>query len=234
MADVAVICPVLGRPQNAAPLADSLFATAPDAWLLFLCSPDDDEQHQACDAVSRDHDQARWAVMEWEPGPGDFARKINLGYLNTAQCGLVLLGADDLRFHPGWLEAVEAVAAEYDCGVIGTNDRANPAVKQGIHSTHPVVRRCYIDEHGGYVGGQGRVYFEGYSHQWTDTELVETAKARGCYAHAHDAIVEHLHPMYRRDIAMDDTYRLGQAGQREDRALYQARRHLWERERVTA
>lgn len=222
MIDVAVIVPVLGRPHNARPLVESLNASTHRARIIFVVSPNDPAQQAACDETWAD-----MLVVPWEPGPADYARKINLAYPLCDE-PLVLLGADDLRFHPGWLEAVEVVADGWDCGVIGTNDRANPLVIAGTHSTHPVVRRCYIDEHGGSVGEPGTVYHDGYDHQWVDNELVATAQARGCYAHAHGAVVEHLHPLYNRQVETDATYAKGQAQGHADRALYESRRHLWE------
>ena len=158
--------------------------------------------------------------------------KINYGF-HLAQTELVLCAADDLRFRPGWLEAVEAVVAEFDVGVVGTNDTANPSVLAGAHSTHPVVRRCYIDTYGGVVGYPGMVYWPGYSHNYVDNELCATAIQRGCYHHCHTAVVEHLHPLWR-SAADDETYRRGGATANMDARLFESRRRIWEHERVAA
>ncbi len=227
MSRIAVIVPVLGRPQNAAPLAESLNASTDGAYLVFVASPGDSSQFDACVETG-----CLTLEMDRRAGPGDYARKIQHGYEQTVS-PLVLLAADDLRFQPGWLEAVERIADEYDVGVIGTNDNANPSVKAGRHSTHPVVRRCYIDRYGGSVGEPGQVYHQGYDHNWVDCELVETAKARGCYAHAHDALVTHHHPLYDHRIKRDATYAKGNAREREDAALFRSRRHLWEQAVLT-
>lgn len=229
MSRILVIVPVLNRPQNAKPLVDSLKESGADAFLMFVCWKSDWAQLDACFSQNIRSDFPVYTeIVDFEPGPGDYARKIQFGYERSSRQELVLLAADDLRFHGGWLEAVERIADEYDVGVIGTNDQANPLVKQGRHATHPVVRRCYIDTHGGVVGRPGQVYHEGYDHQWCDVELVQTAMARGCYAHAHDAIVRHVHPLYDHQVEPDDTYRKGQAKGREDRLLFESRRHLWE------
>ena len=234
MSRIAVIVPVLGRPQNAAPLVESLMASTDEADLVFVCSPNDCEQKSECLSLSMLHGSIVYGVA-FKPGPGDYAKKIQAGYefsrvLGDTPAPLVLLAADDLIFRPGWLEAVERIAGEYDVGVIGTNDNANPTVKAGKHSTHPVVRRCYIDRYGGSVGEPGQIYCELYDHQFVDNELVATAMARGCYAHAHDAVVEHRHPLYNHTVKRDTTYAKGQARGREDHALFQSRRHLWEQE----
>ena len=224
-----MIAPVLGRPANAAPLVESLLASTDQATLVFVCSPRDYDQIDACLRASVGQPRVCTVIHKTPPGPADYAAKIQRGY-DWTDMPLVLLAADDLRFQPGWLEAVEAIADEYDVGVIGTNDNANPSVKAGRHSTHPVVRRCYIDQYGGSVGEPGQVYHEGYDHQYVDNELVATAMARGCYAHAHDAGVHHLHPLYDRTVRRDPTYDKGQAKGAEDRRLFESRRPLWENE----
>lgn len=226
-AAIAVLVPVLNRPQNAQLLVDSLAASEPDAELWFLCSPGDQAEITACELTGMPT-----LVMDWPAGPGDFARKTNRGFAIT-RAPFVLCAADDLRFHSGWDRAALAVAQEFDVGVVGTNDLGNGAVIAGRHSTHPLVARCYIDQLGGYVDGEGHVYFDGYDHQFVDTELVETAKARGCYAHVHDSRVEHLHPFWGKG-AQDATYRKGLAASAADRRLFESRRHLWERLAVPA
>lgn len=230
MSRVAVIVPVLGRPQNAAPLVESLAASTDRAELIFVVSEGDWAQQDECYRLGNIYPERLTTLGVPANRSGDYAKKIQCGYDWSFTTPLVLLAADDLRFQPGWLEAVEKIADEYDVGVIGTNDNANPSVKAGRHSTHPVVRRCYIDQYGGSVGEPGQVYHEGYDHQYVDNELVATAMARGCYAHAHDAGVHHLHPLYDRTVRRDPTYDKGQAKGAEDRRLFESRRPLWENE----
>lgn len=224
---IAVLVPCLNRPQNAQPLMASFKASKPDARLIFVVTASDKAEIQAISDGLQVVGMmgVGFVSLDDEAGPGDYARKINVAYRNCDE-SYVLCAADDLRFHPGWDSALLAVAREYDVGVVGTNDLANGAVLAGKHSTHPLVSRCYIDSRGGYVGGEGKVYFEGYDHQFVDVELVETAMQRGCYAHCRDAVVEHLHPLWRK-AETDATYRKGQANGKADARLYQSRRHLW-------
>lgn len=223
MTEIAVIVPVLARPQNAQPLADSLIAATQDrARLIFVVTETDEAQVEACFHCEG---WPVFVVLDSEPvGPGNYAKKIQLGY-DAADEPLVLLAADDLDFHAGWLDAVLR-AAEADVGVIGTNDTANPSVLRGEHSTHPVVRRCYIDQRGGVVGAPGIVYHAGYQHQYVDNELVQTAIARGCYTHAHDAVIAHRHPLWG-TAPWDATYERGRGGTHPDARLFERRRHLW-------
>lgn len=227
--DVAVIVPVLRRPNAAEPLARSLAESLSDkvrARLIFVCSPGDDDEIAACIDVCQKYDeilQPTGIVTAWEPGPGDYARKINLGYRSTDE-QWIFTGADDLRFYARWADNALATAT-LSTGVIGTNDLGNGLVIQGRHSTHSLVRRTYAD-HFGVIDQPGAIYFEGYDHQYCDNELVETALHRNAFAAAPASIVEHLHPIWRK-APNDPVYDRGQSGRLADKALYESRRPLW-------
>lgn len=218
MSDLAVLIPVLNRPQNVRPVFESITATVPDAHVLFICDPGDIKQQDAIAALD-----ARMI----SPG-GSYAHKINAGFDATTE-PWVFTGADDLRFHPEWFERALRWAGP-DTGVIGTNDLCNSRVMCGEHSTHSLVRRTYIDRESGVIDNPGRVMHEGYQHEFCDDELVQTAMARGRYVHAFDAIVEHLHPLVGK--APDDaTYQRGRVHSRQSRRLFYTRRRLWQASR---
>jgi hypothetical protein len=212
MNEIAILVPVLGRPDHAQPLADSLKASDADARLVFLCSSLDPAQQDACWQTGE-----TTFCMTWPAGHGDWARKINWAYRHTAEPYL-LLGADDIRFHPGWDRAVLEVARETGAGVIGTNDLGNRTVMAGKHSTHPLVWREYADCYG-TIDGPGQVVSEAYAHNWVDNELVATAQARGCWAFARDAKVEHLHVFWHKSED-DETYRRGRLHYHADHRLF--------------
>jgi glycosyltransferase involved in cell wall biosynthesis len=214
-AKVVILVPVLRRPHRAAPLVESIRAATPEPHrVLFVGSPDDTEELEACRATGAD-----LLTLPGSRAPGDWARKINLGYRCSTE-PLMLLAGDDLVFHPGWLPAVLRAAAT-GVGVVGTNDLANPRVTRGDHSTHPVVCRWYADEHG-TVDGPGRVVAECYDHNFVDDELVATARSRSEWAFAPTAHVEHRHPTWA-TAEDDEVYRLGRAGFRRDRDLFYER-----------
>jgi glycosyltransferase involved in cell wall biosynthesis len=222
VAEIVVLVPVLGRPANAAPLVESLAAaTTVPHRCLFICSPDDDQQIKACEATSAD-----LLVVEWGPGQGDYARKINRGF-DASDEPWAFLAADDLNFHPGWDERALETFTRTGVGVIGTQDLGNPRVKRGHHSTHSLVSRAYIDQYGsGTVDNSGRVLCELYSHQFVDNELVETAKTRGQFAFSPKSVVEHLHPHWGH-TEMDDTYAKALQDGSHDGSLYIRRSHLF-------
>ena len=119
------------------------------------------------------------------------------------------------------------MAEDTTAGVIGTNDLGNATVMRGLHSTHPFVRRSYVEERG-TIDEPGKCVHEGYSHQWVDTELIDTAKRRGQWAFAKHSHVEHMHPFWKKGT-MDATYEQALSTSKEDYALYQERRLLWSR-----
>jgi hypothetical protein len=112
--------------------------------------------------------------------------------------------------------------------VFGTNDLGNPDVLNGSHATHYLIRRSYADNPGACVSGPQSVLWEGYQHNFTDTELIETAKSRGVFVPVLDSVVEHLHPAWHK-AAWDSTYEKMLAGNSADGREFQARCHLWTR-----
>jgi hypothetical protein len=221
---IAVLVPVLGRPGNAARLVWSVAGATTTPWsLLFLCSPGDDAQIEACLQASA-HERVSTLVMPFPHGPGDYARKINHGVEATTAPWL-FQAADDLRFHPGWDSEALATARRTRRRVIGTQDLGNRLVRRGVHSTHSLVARSYIEEHG-VIDFPGKMLHEGYAHNYVDTELVSCAKARDEWAFAKRAIVEHLHPNWRK-AENDRTYDLGLAEFRADGKRYMRRKRLW-------
>jgi glycosyltransferase involved in cell wall biosynthesis len=213
--EVAVLVPVLGRPEHAAPLMASLRASTGLATCYAICDPTDVEAaaawKEAGAVVIDGPDRGR---------PGSFAEKVNLGYRVTTEPWLLLAGSD-VRFHPGWWDHAAFVAGDrYD--VVGTNDLGNPRVLAGEHATHPLIRRSYIEQVGASWDGPGIVAHEGYGHWWVDEEVCQAAKDRGVFVAALASKVEHLHPLWGKG-QVDPTYEQGQKHAETDRALYRKR-----------
>jgi hypothetical protein len=209
---VAILCPVLARPQNVAPLLESIRSSTPGPHrVLFLCDPDDRAEQDAIAAAGG------WMLS---PG-GNYAAKIRAGVDATDE-PLVFLGADDLRFRPGWLEAAQAHMTSR-VQVVGVNDLiSRPHRPQ--HATHFLLTReaatmpC--------LDGSPGPLFGGYSHWRCDDELIATATKRRMYAYAPDSRIEHRHVMV--DPTLDDeTYRKGRSTARLDTKRFARRMHLW-------
>lgn len=215
---VAVIVPVLRRPERVKPLLESFRAatTSADARLYFVAQRSDTAEVRAIEAVG---------LSPIFVGDGDrsWAKKINRGYAKTREPWL-LLGADDLAFRPGWIDKVRSLLHSHP-GVIGTNDMGNRATVVGTHSTHPLVRRAYADVCG-TVDARRKICHEGYDHNFPDTELVATAKRRRVYVHRSDCVIEHLHPLWGKGKA-DHVYELGQKNFTRDKMLFEQRAHQY-------
>jgi len=199
----------MGRPQNAAPFMDSLKASTDKATVYAIVGPEKDAGKSAV-AWQKAGAQVRVAQGS------TFAEKVNAAYKITTEAWLLLVG-DDVRFHPGWLEAAQKVGTD----VVGTNDLANPRVLSGEHTCHPLIRRSYIDKVGASWDGPGIVAHT-YGHWFVDDEIVTAAKQRGVWGFAKDAVIEHLHPIWG-TAPEDETYRLGYERSEADREIFKER-----------
>lgn len=218
---VAVLIPSYGRPGSVGKVLTSLLQSTPargELWEAYIVIEADDEPTRTA------ADLAGFPVVVNQRARC-YAGAINAGYLATAE-PLLFAGADDLDFHGGWLPTALAVLDDPDVMVVGTNDLGHGAVLAGTHATHYLLRRSYCDQPGACVDGPGTVLHEGYSHNFTDDELVDTAKARGVFRPCLASVVEHLHPSWGK-AGWDATYHKGNAGWDDDERLYRSRELLW-------
>jgi len=122
-----------------------------------------------------------------------------------------VLGADDIVWHDGWLEA----AIEFtDFDVIGLND-----LQTNIDDYAPHYMASYWFCEG---VNDGWMIPPVYKTWWFDREICERAKAIGQYAPAWNAVLEHRHPDWK-TAPMDDTYREAWPHHDKDKAVYLAR-----------
>lgn len=208
----AVIVPVLHRPQNVAPLIESLRASTGLATPYFVV--------QDGDKVMADTVLANGGRVITKTG--SFAAKANYAVTQTDEPWLLFVG-DDVHFHSGWLNAALDIANRYDKSVIATNDCHNPFVTRGEHATHPLMERRYIEELGASFDGPGTVAHEGYGHMFIDNEWTYLAKIRQQFAAALGSRVEHLHPFYDETVADDPIYELGRSTVDADQKLWMDR-----------
>lgn len=223
-ADSAVVLiPVLDRPSRALPVVESIVETSP-AKVLFVATDGDRREIRAVRKVQRRYDRVGLLVVEPHPY-GDYARKINAGVRATSE-PWIFQGADDLVFHPRWLDEALVTASINSARVIGTQDLCNPRTRTGRHSTHSLVARSYVEEVG-TVDEPGKLLHEGYAHGYVDDELVYSAKRRAEFAFARRSIVEHLHPT-RNTAEMDATYEkaIDRRAHQRDRGIFETRRRL--------
>lgn len=213
MQALVVLVPVLRRPHRVQPLLASLHANTPDpVRALFICDPDDGPQQAAVRKCGAD-----MLIVD-----GGYAAKINAGVHATTE-PLILLAADDLAFHPRWLEHAKR-RIKGSVHVVGTNDLCNRRVMRGEHSTHSLVTRAYTTH--GTIDDPTRLLHEGYPHEFVDDEFVATARYRKAFVSASDSIVEHLHPQAGK-APMDDLYAGQRKRMRAGRVIFREREPLW-------
>lgn len=221
-AQVAILVPVVKRPQHAEPFMSSLRRSTPaDRWAVYpICDRGD---AAAVDAWT----EHAGAVLlgDFPAEPGTFAEKVNFGYRSTSEPWLFLVGSD-VDFRPGWLTMALAVAEQAGANVVGTNDRGNSAVMAGEHATHMLIRRSYVDRVGASWDGPGVVCHEGYRHCYVDNEIVAVAKQRHTWASARHSVVEHLHPAFGK-AETDDVYELGARDQIFDGGTFRHREMVY-------
>lgn len=209
--DLAVIVPVLQRPHAAAPFMASWAASGgAERSAVYAVTDEGDER-------TRDAWQAAGAQVLTSDRGSTYAAKVNYGFEATSEPWLLLLG-DDVRFHPGWAEAILETGRR--APVVSTNDLGRTDLDR--LAIHPAFARSYIADRGASFDGPGLIAHEGYRHWYVDREWSFLALERGVLAYAPDAVIEHLHPLHGK-AAMDDVYRLGQAAAIADRRLYERR-----------
>jgi glycosyltransferase involved in cell wall biosynthesis len=210
---IDVIIPTLGRPHRLADLAANIDATTV-------------HEHRVVFVIEGTDVASVEAVLDLDLVPlvnrrtPNYQGAVNTAYAETSGDWL-FCGADDLVFHDGW-------DADLSGGrVLGTNDLYNGHVLAGVHSTHSLVQRSYLDQLGGVVDeGPGSFLFEGYDHNFCDTEFIATAKMRAEFVPRLWSVVEHLHPAAGK-ADFDDTYARSFAEFDADARLFEMRSTLW-------
>ena len=216
MTKLDVLIPVYMRPERIVAVAQSIEESERE-WSIepvFITSPEDDESRREALAL-----RARCLVLPMSRMDGDYARKINYAAVRS-DAEWWLLGADDLRFEPGWFEEALWIAELTGAKVIATNDLGQPRVAAGRHATHPLVHSSYLSL--GTWDEPNKLYHEGYAHNFVDDEFSFTARQRETFAYAEKSIVEHLHPAWGK-AEMDEVYKLGNIQFHRDGRLWRRR-----------
>lgn len=198
-ASVVAIVPTLGRPWALRPLAEAFAQTTGGHRILLVVDEDDRE---TWDALPLDGHPEVVALEH----SGSYPQKLNAG-IRATQEPLLLIGADDIRPHPGWLENAKAKLSD-QVGFVSLNDLGNLDVMAGRYATFALIARWYAEL---------EPYDESFHHNGCDVDASLRAKARGAFAYAEDAVMEHLHPNYGK-AALDETYRRGGFDEAKNRA----------------
>lgn len=210
----AILVPSLNRPQNIRRVVENIHDATPEAHFILFCVSDQ-ESRDILDELGE------WYLDDSDCEDRRYVTRMNklVEHLDDAES--VFFGSDDVIHHKGWLTAALRVM---DSGpaVVVCNDLHNMA------GTQAVVRRDYIDR--AVFDAPGKAFHPGYQHNFADNEMFFTANIRGELAHARDAIVEHLHPLFGsiNSLPWDETYKNAQMGWDADVELWRKRRQLIE------
>lgn len=150
---------------------------------------------------------------------GTWGGRLNHMFHHTSE-PYVFLGADDLKWHPRWLEHAMSAMKRVD-GVVSVNDQWQ------LQGTSALVSRHYINSMSGCMDEDDVLIHPGYTHHGSETELFETAARRGRYAYCAESVVEHLHFIVNKSED-DEVYALGASRTAYNVALFQKRRQMWQ------
>jgi glycosyltransferase involved in cell wall biosynthesis len=210
---IAVLIPTLNRPHRVAEIVANLKDTAPEAVPYFIIEEHDTATAEAIEAIGSNKVVNKRAAS--------YAGAINTAIKETKE-PYILMAADDLLFKQGWAEPILKLAKDF--GFVGTNDLHNPDVLRGTHATHYLITREYAEL--GSIDDPDAVLYEGYIHNYTDTEAVATAKFRGQWTPCLESVIEHLHWVW--GLATQDaTYQKGTTTVSQDEQTFNSRAHLW-------
>lgn len=222
---VRVVLPVLNRPHRALAVYSSVVESQGEIPLrpVFVLSLNDRKQLEAVRQTGSDF------IRLYEGRrPGDYARKINTAAALTKE-PWIFTGADDLHFHPGWADEAIACAETLGCQAIGVNDLGRWASRHRVPpAPHFLVARPYFEL--GTIDRPNEIFHTGYDHTYVDTEFMWTAHARKEYGYCAAAVVEHLHPVWRKG-RRDPVYALGSAKTNLDLRHFRQREPLWKTSR---
>lgn len=226
-AELLVVLPVLGRPHRAPLVLESLLRATPEPFTVRVMATRGDTQVQAAYVQALEALGINGCVDILSPNRvGDFAKKTNHAY-STSTEPFIFTGADDLDFKDGWWTAARPYFDDPAIGVVGTNDLApTERARAGLHSTHMIFRRSYVDTFG-LIDGEKAIYHEAYQHEFVDAEAIGTAMKRNAWVYAADSVVEHLNAVWGK-APMDASYRASQRRMNLSRPLFNQRRKMWQ------
>lgn len=216
--EVAILTPTFQRPERILNYKSNIESVTDMniVDIIFIVEDDDHEVKQVCL-----NSEAKVLVNK---------RKRNYaGAINTAVQELdynyFFVSADDFKFHANWLPPLLRESKSF--AVIGPEDLGNPMVRDGMLAVSSLVRKDYVPF--ACLGFPDNLLFEGYHHNYVDTELTQTAIYREQYKYCPTSIVEHMHPNYGKST-IDSTYgkSMNMKLMMEDEHLFNSRRHLWE------
>lgn len=178
--------------------------------LYFGCEANDSESIEAAKATGH-----QVVVNKYDPAFG-YSNTIQSIY-EIAKVDIIFHANDDFEFLDGWDTApLKFLEDNPKIMVLGAHDGTdNPS-----YSTISFIRREYIERMSGVVDTPNRVFYP-YHHNYQDTELTQTAQARGVWEKIETPCIKHHR------VGGDETYSKNDATSSEDGRIFASREHLW-------
>jgi len=214
---ISVVIPSKGRPAQLAACVRRLFETTRGHTVEAVVVCDEQEAYDlTIDALERafvspDHLVWSWATLPVIPAFNEGLR------MSTGDA--LVLGADDLWWGDGWLDAaLEALNTLDDAdGLVGLNDLA--PIKRDYATHYLMTRRYLARENGGVLACPH------YQHTYIDPEACARALRAERYVFAEDARVDHRHWLWGK-AEKDPTYTETDPTIEHDRQMYAQRAAL--------
>jgi glycosyltransferase involved in cell wall biosynthesis len=212
---IAVIVPTLNRAHKVQGIIDNLKNTAQEAIPYFVVEQHDVDTLRAIGLAG-----GNYIINKRAPS---YAGAVNTALEQTTEPYL-FVSADDFFYHPGWLEPLLLQSKTH--GLCASNDLHNQDVQAGELATCFLITREYAQV--ACIDEPGVMLHEGYTHNFVDAEVSETAIMRGQFCYCPESKVEHQHYLW--GLAVKDaTYDKTLVHHAQDEALFLERRKLWQK-----
>ena len=220
MRKIAVLIPTYKRPQKLRELIESFYANSSVAQLYFIVEPDDLETHKELELLFIENPDFKIIIFR-----GEYVNAINAG-VNFTNEPFVFCGADDILFSPNWDKKLLRIMKCKSVGVTGGIDDW-ACSRSGVHISHPLVRREYI-QNGSYWQSEGKyLYCPEYKHYQCDIELEQLAWTKGVFKLCNEVTIAHNHYVNHKSED-DETYQRSRKNLKVDTAVYDKRKMAFE------
>jgi glycosyltransferase involved in cell wall biosynthesis len=211
---IAVLIPTYKRPSKLKELVENFFKYSKDSSLYFIINLDDNE---TVAELARLKNKFDFSIFNSEE---EYVGCINYGVKTTKE-PFIFCGADDILFTKDWDLKLLKVMQDKSINVSGGIDDWTCS-KSGVHISHPLVRRSYIEGVGSYWGGNDGLYFNGYKHYQCDIELEQLAWFRNCFRLCKEVTIHHNHYINKKSVD-DETYAKSRKKLKKDVETYNER-----------
>lgn len=207
MKQIAILIPTYHRQEKLLGLVNNINQTSTEVETYFIITPDDVGTKIVLEQLGQ-----KIFVVD-----GEYGKAINEGYKLTSE-PFVFCGADDIEFTKGWdkllLRSIEGFS------ITGGID--NWQVSQsGVHISHPLIRRSYVEDVGTVLGCKGVIYNPDKFHYHIDIEVEQLAWHRGVINVNRNCIIHHHH-FVNGQAENDVTYQRSAKNLEHDTNSYQA------------